>query len=106
VLPRVADTTLPNKLTHGHRDAFTTSGDFIISPHAAAEGLYIATCGSFHGFKFFPVIGQYVIKMLEGELSPELSNKWAWNRERPDPASNPEYPRAEMNDLLDTPAKL
>ncbi|KAF9869395.1 L-pipecolate oxidase [Colletotrichum karsti] len=39
-------------------DAFTTSSDFIISPHSAAKGLYVATCGSFHGFKFFPVLGK------------------------------------------------
>ncbi|CAM1506047.1 Fc.00g056880.m01.CDS01 [Cosmosporella sp. VM-42] len=82
-------------------DAFTTSGDFIISPHSASKGLYVATCGSFHGFKFFPVLGKYIIQMLEGSLSPELVEKWAWDRERPDPALNPEWPRAEMKDLLD-----
>lgn len=92
--------------TDDNRDAFTTSGDFIISPHASAKGLYIATCGSFHGFKFFPVLGKYITQMLEGTMAPELVEKWAWDRERPDPALNPEWPRAEMNDLLDTVAKL
>ncbi|KAH7303491.1 FAD dependent oxidoreductase [Stachybotrys elegans] len=89
-------------------DAFTSTSDFIISPHPAAKGLYLATCGSFHGFKFFPVIGKYVIDMLEGSLSPELEARWRWDRERPDAltAGNPEYPNAEMNDLLDTVAKL
>lgn len=89
-----------------NRDAFTSSGDFIISPHSGAKGLYVATCGSFHGFKFFPVLGKYITQMLEGELSEELTEKWAWDRERPDPALNPEYPRTEMNDLLDSTAKL
>lgn len=83
------------------RDAFTTTSDFIISPHAAAKGLYVATCGSFHGYKFFPVLGKYVLQMLEGKLSPELSEKWAWDRHRPDPALNPDYPRSEMKDHLD-----
>uniref|UniRef100_A0A8H7KFK0 FAD dependent oxidoreductase domain-containing protein n=1 Tax=Bionectria ochroleuca TaxID=29856 RepID=A0A8H7KFK0_BIOOC len=88
-------------------DAFTTNGDFIVSPHAAAKGLYLATCGSFHGFKFFPVIGKYVIQMLEGELEPDLANKWAWDlSERPDPSLNPEWPRSELNDHLDSTAKL
>ncbi|RSM14868.1 hypothetical protein CEP52_001133 [Fusarium oligoseptatum] len=87
-------------------DAFTTSGDFIISPHSAAKGLYVATCGSFHGYKFFPVLGKYIVQMLEGELSPELAEKWAWDRERPDPALNPEWPRAEMKDLADPVARL
>jgi hypothetical protein len=83
------------------RDAFTTSSDFIISPHAGAKGLYVATCGSFHGYKFFPVLGKYVIQMLEGDLTPELKEKWAWDRERPAPSLNPDWPRWEMNDLLD-----
>ena len=83
------------------RDAFTTSSDFIISPHAAAQNLYIATCGSFHGWKFFPVLGKYVVQMLEGELSSELKEKWAWDRERPDPALNPDWPRFEMKDLIE-----
>ncbi|KAF2130701.1 FAD dependent oxidoreductase [Dothidotthia symphoricarpi CBS 119687] len=83
-------------------DAFTTSSDFIISPHAAAKGLYVATCGSFHGYKFFPVLGKYVIQMLEDELTPEHKEKWAWDRERPAPSLNPDWPRFEMADLLDS----
>jgi len=81
------------------RDAFTTSGDFIISPHSAAEGLYVATCGNFHGWKFFPVLGKYVVQMLEGELEPELVSKWAWDREQCKPFID--YPRHEMANLAD-----
>ena len=83
------------------RDAFTTSSDFIISPHAGAKGLYVATCGSFHGYKFFPVLGKYVVQMLEDELEPALKEKWAWDRERPAPSLNPDWPRFEMTDLMD-----
>jgi hypothetical protein len=50
------------------RDAFTTTSDFIISPHSGAKGLYVATCGSFHGYKFFPVLGKYITQMLNGEV--------------------------------------
>ncbi|GAP86771.1 putative FAD dependent oxidoreductase [Rosellinia necatrix] len=82
-------------------DAFTTSSDFIISPHSASKGLYIATGGSFHGYKFFPVIGKYIVQMLEGQLSPQLTEKWAWDRQRPDPALFPDWPRFEMKDLAD-----
>lgn len=88
------------------RDAFTTSCDFIISPHSGAKGLYVATCGSFHGYKFFPVLGKYIIQMMEGELSPNLKEKWAWDRERPNGADYADYPRFEMNDLLDHNARL
>lgn len=93
-------------LLTSRRDAFTTSSDFIISPHSAAKGLYIATCGNFHGWKFFPVIGKYVMQMLEGSLSPELAEKWAWDRERPDPKFFADWPRYEMQDLTDAQAKL
>lgn len=91
-----------NILADERRDAFTSSSDFIISPHAAAKGLYLATCGSFHGYKFFPIIGKYVVQMLEGQLSDELSEKWAWDRERPDGSQNPDWPRVEMKDYLDS----
>jgi glycine/D-amino acid oxidase-like deaminating enzyme len=87
-------------------DAFTTTGDFIVSPHSAAKGLYVATCGSFHGWKFFPVIGKYVVQMLEGSLEPALVQKWAWDRERPDSSNNPEYPRVEMRELEDDRPRL
>ena len=84
----------------GLRDAFTTSADFIISPHSAAPGLYVATCGNFHGWKFFPVLGKYVIQMLENTLPSDLSEKWGWDRARPDPSENPDWPRAEMGHIL------
>ncbi|KAG9518922.1 FAD dependent oxidoreductase, partial [Aureobasidium melanogenum] len=82
-------------------DAFTSSSDFIISPHTAAKGLYVATCGNFHGWKFFPVLGKYIISMLEGTLEPELSEKWGWDRERPDPKYFADWPRHDMKDMLD-----
>ncbi len=39
----------------------------MITPHPACGDLYMATCGSFHGFKFFPVLGKYVVQMLDGQ---------------------------------------
>ena len=92
-------------VTDFDRDAFTTTSDFIISPHSACDGLYLATCGNFHGWKFFPVLGKYVLKMLEGELESDLVEKWAWDRERPDASKNPEFPRAEMHDLGERPLR-
>lgn len=46
------------------------------------------------------MLGKYVVQMLEGELAPNLMQKWAWDRERPDPALNPDWPRTEMNEVL------
>ena len=81
------------------REALTPSQDFIISPHSACEGLYVATCGSFHGFKFLPILGKYVVEMLEGNLDPELKKRWAWDRELPSVDGNSKWPKKEFRDL-------
>ncbi|KAL1860648.1 hypothetical protein VTK73DRAFT_7222 [Phialemonium thermophilum] len=81
-------------------DAWTPTEDFIVSPHSACDGLFIATCGSFHGFKFLPVIGKYVVAMLAGELDPVWREKWAWDRERPPVGRRGEFARHELKDWL------
>ncbi|KAI0419679.1 sarcosine oxidase [Xylaria grammica] len=88
---------------HTHRicwDCVTPSEDFIVSPHPASTGLFIATCGSFHGWKFLPVIGRYVVQMLESTLEPDLEKRWAWDRPLP---SNPgtEWPQYDLRELVD-----
>ena len=80
------------------REALTPSEDFIISPHSACKGLYVATCGSFHGFKFLPVLGKYVVEMLSGELDSELEKRWAWDRELPSVDGNSKWPKKELRD--------
>ncbi|KAI1343502.1 sarcosine oxidase [Xylariaceae sp. FL0016] len=87
---------------HTHRicwEALTPSEDFIISPHSASQGLYIATCGSFHGWKFFPIIGDYIMKMVEGKLEDDLVKRWAWDRELPDGTKLRVWPKDELKDL-------
>ena len=61
--------------------------------------MYIATCGSFHGFKFLPVIGKYVVEMLDGTLDEALVEKWAWDRELPPTDGKPMWPKKELKDL-------
>ena len=41
-----------------------------------------------------------MVQMLEGSLASDLARKWAWDRERPDPTRNPDWPRVEMKDYL------
>lgn len=87
---------------HTHRicwDCVTPDEHFIISPHPASTGLCIATCGSFHGWKFLPVIGRYVVQMLDGTLDSDLRKRWAWERPVPD---NPgkEWPQHDLRELL------
>ncbi len=83
----------------GSRDALTPSEDFIISPHASCSNLFIATCGSLHGFKFFPILGKYVVQMLDEELDSVLKDKWAWDRELPATGNNPMWPRMKFENV-------
>ncbi|KAG6036658.1 hypothetical protein E4U41_005566 [Claviceps citrina] len=61
-------------------DASTPTHDFLITPHPHCQGLYVATGGSFHGWKFLPVIGEYVADMMQGSLAPEFADRWAWDK--------------------------
>jgi sarcosine oxidase/L-pipecolate oxidase len=75
-----------------HRDASTPTHDFLISPHPQCDKLYIATGGSFHGWKFLPVIGDYVVDMMQGSLDSDLADRWAWDKKGGDGHSaNPTY---------------
>ncbi|KEY71596.1 hypothetical protein S7711_06057 [Stachybotrys chartarum IBT 7711] len=73
-------------------DASTPTHDFLISPHPHSENLYVATGGSFHGWKFLPVIGEYIAAMMDGTLSQEYADRWAWDKTGGDGHSaNPTY---------------
>ena len=52
--------------------------NFRICPYPEKKNLYVATIGSNHGFKFLPVIGKYVVDMLEGKLGQEWLELWKW----------------------------
>lgn len=54
------------------------NGDFIVSYHPEYEGPFLATGGSGHGYKFFPVLGDKIVDALEGTLEPELRELWEW----------------------------
>jgi len=60
----------------------TPSGDFIVTYHPDFEGLFLATGGSGHAFKFLPVIGEKVVDAIEGVLEEELNELWRWREER------------------------
>ncbi|KAF4984135.1 hypothetical protein FDECE_17149 [Fusarium decemcellulare] len=73
-------------------DASTPTHDFLISPHPHCGNLYLATGGSFHGWKFLPVIGDYVVDMLQGTLDSDFADRWAWDKKGGDGHSaNPTY---------------
>ncbi|KAL7622400.1 hypothetical protein AAE478_007905 [Parahypoxylon ruwenzoriense] len=79
-------------------DLSTPDEDWIISPHPASKNLYIAAGGSFHGFKFLPIIGKYVAQMIHGELPEEHARRWAWDRKMT-PVVTPYTPRGDLRDV-------
>ena len=82
-----------------HRDAVTPNQDWIISAHPRCKGLYIAAGGSFHSWKFMPILGHYVVQMLQGKLDEEPASRWAWDRSN-DGGAMPEYfPRRDLKDI-------
>ncbi|KAI8200212.1 L-pipecolate oxidase [Colletotrichum sp. SAR 10_76] len=79
-------------------EAVSPSEDFIISPHSGSKNLYVATIGSFHGWKFLPVLGKYVVQMLQGTLEDKLTKKWAWDKTLV-PPTHSAWPRKELSEL-------
>ncbi|KAG4418249.1 hypothetical protein IFR04_008607 [Cadophora malorum] len=59
----------------------TPNGDFIITYHPDYEGLFLATGGSGHGYKFLPVIGDKIVDCVEGNYPEEFREKWCWAEE-------------------------
>uniref|UniRef100_A0A093VUC8 L-pipecolate oxidase n=1 Tax=Talaromyces marneffei PM1 TaxID=1077442 RepID=A0A093VUC8_TALMA len=60
----------------------TPTGDFLITYHPSHPNLFLATGGSGHGYKFFPVLGDQIVDALEGRLDAELQQLWKWPEER------------------------
>ena len=59
-------------------DADTSDFNFIISAHPTHQNLKLAVGGSAHGFKFLPVIGKYIVDLMEGALDADIARKWRW----------------------------
>ena len=38
----------------------------------------MATGGSLHGWKFLPLLGEFVVDSITKQLSPQLVEKWSW----------------------------
>lgn len=61
----------------------TPHGDWIVSHHPSYKGLFVATGGSGHAFKFAPVVGDCVVQRILGEeVKYGLGGKWDWPVER------------------------
>lgn len=62
----------------------TPHGDFLITYHPDFEGLFLATGGSGHGYKFLPIIGEKIVDCVEGRCPEEFREKWKWPAQRMD----------------------
>lgn len=64
----------------------TPNSDWLIDHHPKYNGLFVATGGSGHAYKFLPVIGERVVDVLlrqdRDELGAELRKKWKWPEKR------------------------
>ncbi|PUU78718.1 FAD dependent oxidoreductase [Tuber borchii] len=54
----------------------TPDGDFLVTWHPEHEGLFIASGGSGHAFKFLPVLGNEIVGVLIGK--GRFEEKWGW----------------------------
>ncbi|KAF1959730.1 FAD dependent oxidoreductase [Byssothecium circinans] len=60
----------------------TRNGDFLISYHPKYKGLFVATGGSGHGYKFLPVIGDRILECVMGQTPEDFKERWKWPAER------------------------
>ncbi|KAL8768656.1 MAG: hypothetical protein Q9209_005215 [Squamulea sp. 1 TL-2023] len=61
--------------------ADTPTGDFLVTYHPEYENLFLCTGGSGHGFKFLPVLGRKVLKIME-RRGGEWARLWGWRDEQ------------------------
>ncbi|KAG0646585.1 L-saccharopine oxidase, partial [Hyphodiscus hymeniophilus] len=84
------------------RDGDTKDVSFRICPYPQHSNLYVATAGSGHGFKFMPIIGKYVVDMIEGRLTEEYSKLWSWKFGRSPAKKGPKphpWPARDLGEL-------
>ncbi|WWC89608.1 uncharacterized protein L201_004533 [Kwoniella dendrophila CBS 6074] len=48
-----------------------------LSSYSNGKGLFVASGGSGHGFKFLPVLGEHIVNQLEGKKD-QFTNLWKW----------------------------
>ena len=71
-------------------------------PDARLSNLYLATAGSFHSWKFLPIIGKYVVSILNGNSNgSEKDEVWKWKTQWSGRGAHEKVqPKVDMSDLL------
>jgi len=65
--------------------------DFLISRVPSQDGLMVCSGGSGHGFKFLPILGREVVRIIESRGLDDLNEygrKWQWRDKEPGSARN------------------
>jgi sarcosine oxidase / L-pipecolate oxidase len=62
----------------------TPKGDFLITYHPRFRGLFLATGGSGHAFKFLPTLGECVVDCIEGRCPEAFKDVWGWTKDKVD----------------------
>lgn len=88
-------------------DSITTTHNQLICqhPNPSMRNLYLAVGGSFHSYKFLPIIGRYVANVVQGISNGEEKDRaWEWktaasqHRLKCSPANVD--PKRDLNDLI------
>lgn len=86
-------------------DAITPTQDQLITQHPDTRlaNLYLAVGGSFHSWKFLPIIGKYVVNVLFSRSNGEEKDRaWAWKLDKPlqgRGAHEKVVPKRELHDI-------
>lgn len=59
----------------------TPTADFIVDYVPGRKGLFLATGGSGHAFKFLPVLGDVIVDIMLGKCQGVWKDKWRWRKE-------------------------
>ena len=57
----------------------STSTDFLLDFHPEMPGVFLATAGSGHGFKFGSILGRIVLDRLDGTPSDRWSPQFSYD---------------------------
>ncbi|KAI0302378.1 FAD dependent oxidoreductase [Multifurca ochricompacta] len=78
VYPDLADKAFTSTRLCWYTDS--PDGDWVIGYYPSDTGLFLATSGSGHAYKFLPVIGRIIADAIEGTLDPVIAQKFATDR--------------------------
>lgn len=80
VLPQMKDRPWTHTRVCWYTD--TPRGEWLIDYHPKYKGLFVATGGSGHAYKFVPIVGERIVDVMldqhRDDLGKTLKEKWSW----------------------------